>query len=63
MERLEAAEHAIVAAEEVISHERANRKAISKKLKAKNAELRVLVDSEKRKLQDKVHDELEITLK
>lgn len=50
MERLASAEDAIVAAEEVISHERVNRKLISKKLKARNEELRVLVNSEKRKL-------------
>jgi hypothetical protein len=62
MERLESAEHAIVAAEEVISHERNNRKTISKELKAKNQELRVLVEKEKKQLRDKVHDELEITL-
>jgi hypothetical protein len=40
MERLESAEHAILAAEEVITHERVNRKTISKELKQKNAELR-----------------------
>ena len=48
MERLEQAEQAILAAEEVISHERINRKTISKKLKAKNNELRVLVEKEKK---------------
>jgi len=37
MERLEQAEQAITIAEEVISHERENRKLISKELKAKNA--------------------------
>ena len=39
-----------------------NRKTISKELKAKNAELRELVNKEKKTLQVKVHDELEITL-
>jgi hypothetical protein len=39
-----------------------NRKAVSRELKAKNEELRQLVNKEKRKLQDKVHDELELTL-
>ena len=53
----------MIASEEVITHERVNRKTISKELKTKNAELRVLVNAEKKKLQDKVHDELEITLK
>lgn len=62
MERLEQAEQAILAAEEVITHERQNRKTISKKLKLKNSELRILVEKEKRTLKDKVHDELELTL-
>ena len=56
------AEHAIAACEEVISHERRNRKEISKDLKEKNNELREIVNKEKRKLQDKVHEELEKTL-
>ena len=51
-----------MAAEEVITHERQNRKTISKKLKAKNNELRILVEKEKKSLKDKVHDELELTL-
>ena len=50
MDRLQAAENAVIASEEVITHERTNRKAISKKLKARNAELRELVNAEKRKL-------------
>ena len=62
MARLEYAEDAIVACEQVITHERLNRKTMSKELKNRNAELRELVNKEKRKLQDKVHDELEITL-
>jgi UTP-glucose-1-phosphate uridylyltransferase len=62
MERLEQAEQAIFAAEEVITHERKNRKLISSELKAKNMELRKLVEKEKRSLQDKVHDQLEVTL-
>lgn len=62
MERIEQAEQAIGIAEEVITHERENRKQISKELKAKNTELRELVEKEKRQLRDKVHDELEITL-
>jgi hypothetical protein len=62
MERLESAEHAIVAAEEVITHERQNRKTMSQELKQKNNELRALVEKEKKQLRDKVHDELEITL-
>ena len=35
---------------------------VSKELKQKNEELRQLVEREKRKLQDKVHEELEKTL-
>lgn len=62
MERLQEAETAISACEEVISHERQNRKAISKELKARNQELRDIVNAEKKKLQDKVHEELEKTL-
>lgn len=62
MERLESAEHAIVAAEEVITHERQNRKTMSQELTHKIGELRALVEKEKKQLKDKVHDELEITL-
>lgn len=62
MERLESAELAVMAAEEVISHERQNRKQISQELKARNAELRALIDKEKKKLSDKVSDQLEKTL-
>jgi hypothetical protein len=62
MERLEQAEQAIVASEEVISHEREYRKIISRELKANNGDLRILVEKEKRQLRDKVHDELELTL-
>lgn len=50
MARLEYAEDAIVACEEVISHERLNRKTMSRELKQKNAELRELVNKEKKKL-------------
>ena len=50
MDRLQAAENAVIASEEVISHERENRKTISKELKAKNEQLRLLVEKEKRKL-------------
>lgn len=62
MERLEQAESAISTAEEVITQERQNRRIISKELKAKNGELRILVEKEKKQLREKVHDELEITL-
>ena len=61
-QRLEYAEQAIIQAEEVISRERQNRKAVSRELRERTDELRVLVNSEKKKLQDKVHIELELTL-
>lgn len=54
MERLEQAENAIEAAEEVITHERQNRKTMSQELKKKNSELRALVEKEKRALKDRV---------
>lgn len=56
MERIEQAEQAIFAAEDVITRERKNRKIISSELKQKNQELKVLVEKEKRTLQEKVHD-------
>jgi len=62
MERLEKAQDAITVAEEVIEHERQNRKAMSKELKQKNMDLREIVDKEKRSLQTRVHEELEKTL-
>lgn len=62
-ERLQSAEEAIFEAEEAISHERSYRKRITQELKDRNAELRQLVDNEKKKLSDKVHEELEVTLK
>ena len=61
-ERIEYAEQAVYTAEEVITRERENRKAVSQELKQKNELLTALVNSEKKKLQDKVHIELEITL-
>lgn len=62
-ERLQSAEEAIFEAEEAISHERSYRKRITQELKDKNAELRQLVENEKKKLSDKIHEELEVTLK
>lgn len=48
MERLGQAEQAIKAAEEVITHERANRKRLNADIKKANAELRELVEKEKK---------------
>ena len=62
VERLSQAEQAIVAAEQCIEGERSNRKKVSKDIKAKNFELREIVNKEKKTLQDKVHQELEETL-
>jgi len=61
--RLQQGEQAIVAAEQVISHERANRKILFQNLKKSNQELRDLVEKEKRALSEKVQDELDKHLK
>ena len=47
------AEDAITVAEDVISHERQNRKALSKELKAKNQELREMIQKEKKFTEDR----------
>jgi hypothetical protein len=52
-------EEAIKAAEEVITHERANRKRLNADIKKANAELRELVEKEKKTLSDKVLAEVE----
>lgn len=57
--RLTQGEEAIIAAEEVISHERANRKRLFQELKKSNQDLRQLVEQEKKTLSDKVLAELE----
>ena len=62
VERLSQAEQAIEAAEQCIEAERNSRKKVSKDIKAKNFELREIVNKEKKTLQDKVHQELEETL-
>ena len=60
--RLQSAEEAIIAAEEVISHERANRKRLFQEIKKANGELRTLVEKEKKHIGDKVLEELEVHL-
>jgi hypothetical protein len=60
--RLTQAEEAIVAAEEVISHERANRKRLSQDIKKANMELREIVEREKKYLSEKVTEQLDKTL-
>ena len=54
MSRLTQAEEALTSAEEVISHERANRKRLSADIKKANQSLRELVEKEKKQLSDKV---------
>ena len=60
--RLEQAMAAISTSEEIISHERANRKEMSRDLKERNATLKELIASEKQSLTDKVNTELDATL-
>jgi hypothetical protein len=48
MSRLQQSEEAIKAAEEVITHERANRKRLNADVKKANGELRELVEKEKK---------------
>ena len=60
--RLEAAMAAIETSEEIISHERANRKEMSADLKERNATLKELIANEKKSLTEKVNNELDATL-
>mmetsp|Transcript_8662 Transcript_8662/g.11937 ORF Transcript_8662/g.11937 Transcript_8662/m.11937 type:complete len:154 (-) Transcript_8662:511-972(-) len=60
--RLESAMAAISTCETIISHERSNRKEMSKDLKERNATLRELIHSEKKSLKEKVTTELDATL-
>lgn len=60
--RLESAMAAISTAEEIISHERANRKEMSRDLKERNATLKELIANEKKTLTEKVSNELDATL-
>lgn len=60
--RLESAMAAIGTSEEIISHERANRKEMSADLKERNATLKELIANEKQSLTDKVSNELDATL-
>jgi hypothetical protein len=63
MSRLQQSEDAIRAAEEVITHERANRKRLNADVKKANNDLRELVEKEKKTLSDKVLAEVEKHLK
>jgi len=60
--RLESAEEAITTCEEIIEHERANRKELSDDLKERNATLKALIEKERKSLQENVSQELESTL-
>jgi len=62
MSRLTQAEEAITAAEEVISHERANRKLLFQEVTKANMDLRELIEKEKKNLSEKVQAELDKTL-
>ena len=60
--RLESAEEAITTCEEIIEHERENRKELSNDLKERNATLKALIETERKNLSEKVNIELESTL-
>ena len=60
--RLKSAEDAIKMCEEILRHERTNRKEMSCDLKAHNQTLRGILEKEKKTLQEKVDDKLEETL-
>ena len=60
--RLESATAAIGTCEEIISHERSNRKEMSQDLKERNATLKSLIANEKKSLTEKVSNELDATL-
>lgn len=60
--RLEFALQAIGTAEEIISHERSNRKEMSQDLKERNNTLKELIANEKKSLSEKVTSELDATL-
>lgn len=60
--RLENATAAIQVSEEIIEHERSNRKEMSADLKERNATLKELIANEKKSLTEKVSDELDATL-
>ena len=60
--RLEQATAAISTCEEIISHERANRKEMSADLKERNTTLKELIANEKKSLTEKVSNELDATL-
>ena len=60
--RLESATAAIGTAEEIIVHERSNRKEMSQDLKERNATLKELIANEKKSLTEKVSNELDATL-
>ena len=59
MSRLTSAEEAINAAEQVISHERANRKRLFTEIKKAHTDLKALIEKEKKQLSEKVQEELD----
>jgi len=62
MDRLEVMEHAITECEQIIGHERINRKNISQDIKAKNIELKGIIAGEKETLNNKVVAHMEENL-
>lgn len=60
--RLQAAEEAVGQSEQIIRKEREYRKTMSQDLKAKNKDLRALVESERVSLADKIQSQMEATL-
>ena len=62
-ERIDIAEKALLECENIIESERVNRKTMSRMLKAKNQELRNMIDHEKKvSLNDKVGTHMEMKL-
>jgi len=62
MDRLGVMEDAISTCEQIIGHERSNRKAISQDIKAKNIELKDIISREKDSLNNKVVAHMEHNL-
>lgn len=62
MRRLQAAEEAIGTCDQIITKERNYRKQVSQTLKAKNKEIRDVIDQEKRVITEKISSSLSSTL-
>ena len=62
IKRLQAAEEAINTCDQIISHERSYRKQMSQQIKSKNAELREIIEEEKKTLSDKIGNKMAATV-